>query len=153
VRRSAGHCWLDFGWSAASCAAPSAGIPGLYHSGWWSALNTAVDAVGLGVELCAAWLLAVQPEDLTAVLIVSTAEALGLMFSLLLVHCLGRKPAVAVPLGLIAVVLVPMMAGEMRPLVTPHRGPEPRLIIAPHQQTARSEHLYGCTGSSADSTQ
>jgi len=36
----------------------------------------------------------------------------GLIFSLFMVHYLGRKVAFAVPLGLIAVALVPMMAGE-----------------------------------------
>ena len=95
----------------------------------------------------AALLLAAQPEDLTAILIVSTAEVLGLVFSLLMVHYLGRKTAFAVPLGLIAVVLVPMMAGERGQRVDACREMDaPRWTYQPRHQIARNEQLCASYG-------
>lgn len=53
-----------------------------------------------------------QHEDLTGILITSSAEVPGLVFSLLMVSFVGRKVAFAVPMVLIAAVLVPLMAGR-----------------------------------------
>lgn len=53
-----------------------------------------------------------QTSDLTAILITSSAEVPGLIFSLITVYFLSRKVAFAVPLALITVVLIPAMAGQ-----------------------------------------
>jgi hypothetical protein len=47
------------------------------------------------------------------ILITSSAEVPGLLFSLVIVAYFGRKVAFAVPMAAIAVVLVPLMAGEL----------------------------------------
>jgi hypothetical protein len=62
-------------------------------------------------------LLLLQHEDLVGILITSSAEVPGLLFSLVIVACLGRKIAFALPMVAIAVVLVPLMAGEETILV------------------------------------
>jgi hypothetical protein len=46
------------------------------------------------------------------ILITSSAEVPGLLFSLVIVACLGRKVAFSLPMVGIALVLIPLMAGE-----------------------------------------
>lgn len=80
-------------------------------------LLTHVDFVKGASKQCINGKLVLPREDLVGILITSSAEVPGLLFSLVIVACLGRKLAFALPMVAIAVVLVPLMAGATGPVV------------------------------------
>ncbi|KAF6265573.1 major facilitator superfamily domain-containing protein [Scenedesmus sp. NREL 46B-D3] len=80
-------------------------------------LLTHVDFVKGASKQCIDGKLVLPHADLVGILITSSAEVPGLLFSLVMVAYLGRKLAFAVPMAALAVVLIPLLAGATGPVV------------------------------------